>query len=51
MTRWSERDFITGFELNRDIIDRPVDIDQGADNSIYISDDFTDSIYRISYQD
>ncbi|WP_305906987.1 PQQ-dependent sugar dehydrogenase [Methylomarinum sp. Ch1-1] len=43
-----ERDFITGFEMHDDVIGRPVAIAEAADGSLYISDDFTGSIYRIS---
>ncbi|MEH6592079.1 MAG: PQQ-dependent sugar dehydrogenase [Halioglobus sp.] len=42
-----ERDFLTGFELAGDIIGRPVDVAQGADGAIYISDDYAGAIYRI----
>lgn len=45
----SERGFITGFEVDEDVIGRPVDIAEGADGAIYISDDFTGSIYRVTY--
>ena len=44
-----ERNFITGFELNGDVIGRPVDITEGMDNSLYISDDHSGSIYRVEY--
>jgi len=44
-----ERDFITGFEKNDDVIGRPVDVVEAADGSLYISDDFSGSIYRVSY--
>lgn len=45
-----ERDFMTGFEVDEDVIGRPVDIVQGADGAIYISDDFTGSVYRVTYR-
>lgn len=45
----SERDFITGFEENDDVIGKPVDIVEAADGSLYISDDFSGSIYKVSY--
>jgi len=47
----SERDFITGFEKNDDVIGRPVDIIEADDGSLYISDDFSGSIYRVSYSE
>lgn len=43
----SEHDFISGFELNDNVIGRPVDIAEAPDGSLYISDDFTGSIYRV----
>lgn len=49
---WGEvsyQSFFKGFELNNDVIGRPVDIAQGPDGRIYISDDYTGSIYRVVY--
>ncbi|MFK8050182.1 MAG: sorbosone dehydrogenase family protein [Halioglobus sp.] len=43
------RDFLTGFELDGDIIGRPVDVAQGPDGAVYISDDYAGAIYRVSY--
>jgi len=43
----AERDFVTGFEQKGDVIGRPVDVAEGPDGDIYISDDFTGSIYRV----
>jgi glucose/arabinose dehydrogenase len=43
-------DFMTGFELNGDIIGRPVDIAQAADGCIFVSDDFAGTIYRACYR-
>ena len=45
--RVSERDFLTGFNLDDDIIGRPVDVIEGPDGSIYVSDDYAGAIYRI----
>ncbi|MYM61968.1 PQQ-dependent sugar dehydrogenase [Pseudomaricurvus sp. HS19] len=42
------RDFLTGFEVDEDVIGRPVDIAEGQDGSIYISDDFAGVIWRVS---
>ena len=44
-----ERDFLTGFNDNGDISGRPVDVAQGPDGAIYVSDDYAGAIYRISY--
>lgn len=43
----AERNFVTGFERQGDVIGRPVDIAEGPDGGIYISDDFTGSVYRV----
>lgn len=43
----TERDFLTGFEVDEDVIGRPVDVIEGADGSIYVSDDYAGSIYRL----
>lgn len=45
-----ERKFATGFELDEDVIGRPVDAAEGPDGAIYISDDFTGSVYRVIYR-
>jgi hypothetical protein len=44
-----ERDFLSGFLLDGDISGRPVDVAQGPDGAIYISDDYAGAIYRVSY--
>ncbi|MEH6570852.1 MAG: PQQ-dependent sugar dehydrogenase [Halioglobus sp.] len=43
------RDFLSGFEKDGNIIGRPVDVAQGPDGAIYISDDYAGAIYRVSY--
>jgi glucose/arabinose dehydrogenase/cytochrome c553 len=45
----TERDFLSGFELNENVIGRPVDIEQGPDGAIYISDDYAGVIYRVGF--
>ena len=42
-----ERDFVVGFERDEDVLGRPVDIAQGPDGAIYISDDFMGGIWRV----
>jgi glucose/arabinose dehydrogenase len=42
-----ERDFLVGFEHDGDVIGRPVDVAEGPDGAIYVSDDFAGAIYRI----
>jgi len=44
-----ERDFLTGFNRDGNIRGRPVDVAQGPDGAIYISDDYAGAIYRVSY--
>ncbi|MFP6655632.1 MAG: PQQ-dependent sugar dehydrogenase, partial [Myxococcota bacterium] len=46
--RIEERDFMTGFNLNDDVIGRPVDIIEGPDGVLYLSDDYGGAIYRIA---
>lgn len=46
----SEEPFATGFMVNEKVFGRPVDVVQSPDGSIFVSDDFTSSIYRITYQ-
>lgn len=45
----SAKDFLSGFELNGDIIGRPVDIAEGLDGCMFISDDYAGTIYRVCY--
>ncbi len=46
----SSRDFAWGFELNGDIVGRPVDIVADGAGGYFISDDYARVIYRISPQ-
>ncbi|UZR27692.1 PQQ-dependent sugar dehydrogenase [Methylococcus mesophilus] len=48
--RIAERPFITGFNINEDVIGRPVDLAEGPDGAIYVSDDYAGTIYRIRYE-
>jgi len=45
-----EEDLATGFESNEQVYGRPVDVAVGPDGALYVSDDFTDAIYRIGYR-
>lgn len=45
-----ERDFLAGFNKDGNIAGRPVDVAQGPDGAIYISDDYAGAIYRVSYK-
>ena len=44
-----ESDFAVGFELDEQVVGRPVDIQEGPDGALYISDDYAGAIYRVSY--
>jgi glucose/arabinose dehydrogenase len=46
--RIEERDFVSGFELQEDVIGRPVDVAEGTGGAIYISDDYAGAIYRVT---
>ncbi|NVJ98035.1 MAG: PQQ-dependent sugar dehydrogenase [Alphaproteobacteria bacterium] len=46
-----QKDFLAGFEKDGDVIGRPVDMVQGPDGAIYVSDDYAGAIYRISWGD
>ena len=46
----TSEDFVSGFlRPDDDVIGRPVDIEEGMDGSIYISDDYAGAIYRVRY--
>ena len=47
--RITERPFVTGFEVDEDVIGRPVDVAEGPDGAFYISDDYVGAIYRVVY--
>lgn len=45
----TSKDFLSGFELDGDIIGRPVDIAEGPDGCLFISDDYAGTVYRVCY--
>ncbi|UCE87619.1 MAG: sorbosone dehydrogenase family protein, partial [Deltaproteobacteria bacterium] len=45
----TERRFVGGFEVDEDVIGRPVDVAEGPDGAFYISDDYAGVIYRVAY--
>ena len=47
--RIEERDFATGFEVEEDVIGRPVDVAEGPDGAFYVSDDYAGVIWRIAW--
>ncbi len=46
--RIEERDFLVGFLEDENVIGRPVDVAQGPDGAIYVSDDYSGSVYRVT---
>jgi glucose/arabinose dehydrogenase len=46
-----ERDFLTGFLRDDDVIGRPVDVAEGPDGAIYVSDDYAGAVFRVSRSD
>ena len=46
-----ERDFLTGFlgASDDDVIGRPVDVAEGPDGAVYVSDDQAGAIYRVAW--
>ncbi len=44
----TERDFLTGFNLDEDVIGRPVDVIEGPEGTLFVSDDYAGVIYRIA---
>ncbi len=44
----TERDFLAGFLEDDDVIGRPVDVAQANSGEIYISDDYSGTIYRVT---
>jgi len=47
----SERDFMTGFEVDEDVIGRPADVTEGPDGAFYIADDYAGVVWRVAYTD
>jgi glucose/arabinose dehydrogenase len=45
--RIAERPFLDGFRGADGLIGRPVDVVEGGDGSIYVSDDYAGVIYRV----
>jgi glucose/arabinose dehydrogenase len=43
-----EEDFVTGWLKGRDVLGRPVDLKFGPDRSLYVSDDHSGVIYRVT---
>jgi glucose/arabinose dehydrogenase len=48
--RIEERDFLSGFVRDERAIGRPVDVAEGPDGAIYVSDDYAGVVYRVAWQ-
>jgi glucose/arabinose dehydrogenase len=46
--RIEERDFVVGFEREENVIGRPVDVAEGGNGAIYLSDDYAGAVYRVT---
>jgi glucose/arabinose dehydrogenase len=44
----TERDFVSGFLENDRVVGRPVDVAIGADDAVYVSDDYAGAVYRVA---
>ena len=44
-----EKNFLTRFQVGDSVIGRPVDVAEGTDGAIYVSDDYAGAIYRVAY--
>ncbi|MEZ4330940.1 MAG: PQQ-dependent sugar dehydrogenase [Myxococcota bacterium] len=47
----TQRDFLTGFLEGDDVIGRPVDVAEGPDGTLYVSDDYAGAVYRVTRAD
>lgn len=47
--RVSQRDFVWGFLHEDHVIGRPAEVAGGPDGSIYISDDYANAVYRVTW--
>jgi glucose/arabinose dehydrogenase len=43
-----ERRFLDGFLVGEDVIGRPVDVEEGPDGALYVSDDYAGAVYRVT---
>ena len=45
-----QRELVSGFELEEDVIGRPVDVAEAQDGSVFVSDDYAGAIYRMRWR-
>ena len=43
-----ERDFVTGFRSDDELVGRPAGIAEGPDGAVYVADDYAGAIYRVA---
>jgi mono/diheme cytochrome c family protein len=48
--RVSQRDLLWGFLADERVFGRPVDVAEGPDGAVYVSDDYAGSIYRVAFE-
>ncbi|HET7294239.1 MAG TPA: PQQ-dependent sugar dehydrogenase, partial [Vicinamibacteria bacterium] len=46
--RVSERDFLAGFLKDEHVIGRPVDVAEGPEGALYVSDDYGGAVFRVA---
>jgi glucose/arabinose dehydrogenase len=44
-----EKDFLSGFLEGDNVIGRPVDVAEGPDGAVYVTDDYAGAIYRVAF--
>ncbi len=49
--RIEERDFMSGFLKDDEVIGRPAELTEGPDGAIYVADDYAGAVYRVFYGD
>ena len=45
----TESDFAVGWEIDEEVIGRPVDVAEGPDGALYVSDDYAGVVYRVAF--
>ena len=45
----TERDFLSGFLRDDEVLGRPAEVAEGPDGAVYVSDDYSGAVYRVRY--